>query len=144
MSLGGLRKQVVSNFVPSSLKGGQDFVADLLKKYQNIQVLGSNQEVDSLEHVALFRDSKLLVCSPNWLSMLDDQDKCLIQVLVNILGTQSPKETCIEQKIYLPNTSLFNESGVKMANTEGRFGYNLVVVRLDGSTNLVLLCTESL
>ena len=64
--------------------------------------------------------------------------------MVNVLSIQNPKLDIIEQTIYLPNTSLVNESGVKMADTEGKFGYNLVIFRLDDHTNLVLLCTESL
>jgi len=62
------------------LKEGLEFLTNLLNKFSEIKVVGAqdDEEIDSLEHVALFHKEKLFVCSPSWANKLEETDKNML------------------------------------------------------------------
>ena len=77
-----LKRTIVSNYMPNALKDSLDFVTEVLNKFNEIKVIGAqeDEEIDSLEHVALYHKDKLFACSPSWQNKIDQKDKSLIHI----------------------------------------------------------------
>ena len=67
--------------MPSSNNKAKQFVIDILTKFVEIKVLGAgeDEEIDSLEHVALFdKNQKLITSSTSWHHGIHHFDKLLL------------------------------------------------------------------
>ena len=74
------KKNLVTNYFPVSIVEAKAFIQNVLEKFSQISVLGAleDEEIDSLEHLALFHHGKLLTCSPSWDSKIHEVDKTLL------------------------------------------------------------------
>lgn len=77
-----MRQSLLSNFSSQSLVDSKQFIQSILKQFAEIKVIGAqeNEEIDSLEHVALFHRDKLLTCSPSWDAKIHETDQVFLQL----------------------------------------------------------------
>jgi hypothetical protein len=80
------RKNLVTNLLPSRLEEPKCFIRNIMDKFCRISVVGAleDEEIDSLEHLALFHGSSLVTCSAAWDSKIHPTDKTLLYLLFQI------------------------------------------------------------
>jgi hypothetical protein len=88
------KKNLVTNYFPVSIVEAKAFIQNILEKFSQISVLGAleDEEIDSLEHLALFHEDKLLTCSPCWDSKIHEVDKTLLYLEHQIWLKKGSKE----------------------------------------------------
>ena len=73
------------------------FVKALLSKFSEVKQFGAKdgEEIDSLEHVCLFHQDKVVSCSSSWAKGLHNVDRALIYVKL-LLFLQGAEKTVQE------------------------------------------------
>ena len=74
--------QIVSNFEQDAIAPANEFIKALLQKFSEVKQFGAkeDEEIDSLEHVCLFYQDKVVSCSSSWFQGLHHVDRALIYV----------------------------------------------------------------
>lgn len=72
----------MSNFPRESLRTSLDFLTELLNRFNEIKILGANddEEIDSLEHAALFYQDAFLASSPFFLNSINAVDRMMLHL----------------------------------------------------------------
>lgn len=60
-----------------------------------------DEEIDSLEHVALFHQEKLFACSPSWANKLEEVDKSLLHLQLLMFLNEPVCQKVHETPMYL-------------------------------------------
>ena len=137
-----LQASFISCTTPSDLVVYLNFLTELLNRFHQIKAIGASelQEVDSLEHVALFYQHQLVCCSQSWLLNINPMDRTMLHLLCSSASSTEPSES----PVYLTNTSVVTEEGNPLSHSLGQYAYNLITMPLVHGLTLGVLCNDAL